>query len=851
MNRSLLKFIVFIIAISKLALGQSPEDMNNVFQSNAVMFNIPADILKSIAYTESRVSHIIPDDSRAACSGFPHSYGIMGLRNDDWFGHSLLDAANLISATPQMLIYNYELNIRGAAALLSKYASEININRKNFNEWKPVLEKYSGIPQEDVKEFYSFDAFKVLSEGTNTNGVTIKSHAELDMRQFSKEINPDNKLINIQSDDYPPAVWDPSPNFTSLSINQIFAVVHDTEGSFAGAVSWLKNPAAQASTHYIIRRSDGYIVQLVREQDKAWHVRCWNGYMLGVEHEGYVSNPAYFTEAMYQSSAALFRHFVTKFGIPVDRNHIIGHNEWQNSQWVSWMQTNYPAVDPTCNTHTDPGQYWDWNYYMGLIAQDTTPPVVISHIPESNVDSVMPNTPIKIKFNKTMNKTVTQNAFSINPTINGYFTWEDLGQTLVFTPTALYALATEYNVEISATAASLFNVPLDSTFSFSFITKSYAPLNIETSYPVDTQQDISTTVKMIINFDTPLLQSSLSGNIFFQTEAGSSVSMKNAIYTEVNGKGVISFSPLNKLNEESNYKVILKSPLKNLVGGELGNDWVINFTTEKNNFVLGGVFDNFEAIKNWQDPDWSGSTVGTDPNLTSFMLSTMEKVDGSSSGKITYVFTGQYGVCRTFDGDKPNIGSNPDYKVGLWIYGDWSFNYLEYWFYYNTSTNVIVRVDTLDWTGWKFVEIPISSIAGSGDRLFHRIEIRQAPNGATSSYIYIDGAQYRDTSATSIDDELTTSPGEFYLAQNYPNPFNPSTTIRYAIPLLRGDASAVSTTLRIYDILGNEVATLVDEWKEAGSYSVNFNANKLSSGLYFYTLRAGNFSETKKLILMK
>ena len=82
-------FFVFIIAISKLALGQSPEDMNNAFQSNAVMFNIPADILKSIAYTESRFSHVIPDDSRAACSGIPHSYGIMGLRNDDWFGHSL------------------------------------------------------------------------------------------------------------------------------------------------------------------------------------------------------------------------------------------------------------------------------------------------------------------------------------------------------------------------------------------------------------------------------------------------------------------------------------------------------------------------------------------------------------------------------------------------------------------------------------------------------------------------------------------------------------------------------------------------------------------------------------------
>ena len=83
------------------------------------------------------------------------------------------------------------------------------------------------------------------------------------------------------------------------------------------------------------------------------------------------------------------------------------------------------------------------------------------------------------------------------------------------------------------------------------------------------------------------------------------------------------------------------------------------------------------------------------------------------------------------------------------------------------------------------------------------------------------------------------------LYDNYPNPFNPSTTIRYSIP------EASFTTLKIYDALGNEVSSLVNETKSAGTYEVEFNASDFSSGIYYYTLKAGSFTETKKMILMK
>jgi len=85
----------------------------------------------------------------------------------------------------------------------------------------------------------------------------------------------------------------------------------------------------------------------------------------------------------------------------------------------------------------------------------------------------------------------------------------------------------------------------------------------------------------------------------------------------------------------------------------------------------------------------------------------------------------------------------------------------------------------------------------------------------------------------------------YSVSQNYPNPFNPSTSIRYGIP----ERSFV--TIKIYDILGNEITTLINEEKSAGSYEVEFDAAGLSSGIYFYTLSTGNFLSTKKMILLR
>jgi hypothetical protein len=116
---------------------------------------------------------------------------------------------------------------------------------------------------------------------------------------------------------------------------------------------------------------------------------------------------------------------------------------------------------------------------------------------------------------------------------------------------------------------------------------------------------------------------------------------------------------------------------------------------------------------------------------------------------------------------------------------------------------------------------------------------------AATDELYIDNFQLWDNSAPSDVEEYENIPATFELNQNYPNPFNPSTKISYSIP------AASEVSLKVYNVLGIEVAALVNKYQNPGNYEVEFNAESLSTGVYFYTLTAGNQLITKKLLLLK
>ncbi len=127
--------------------------------------------------------------------------------------------------------------------------------------------------------------------------------------------------------------------------------IHVAQGSWSSAINWFKNPYAGVSAHYVVRSWDGFIAKTALRKDIAWHAGNWyyNQTSIGIEHEGYVSNPNWFTDAMYRSSAWLSASLCKRYGIPINRYRIIGHNEVPGS------------------THTDPGYYWDWYMYMSYV----------------------------------------------------------------------------------------------------------------------------------------------------------------------------------------------------------------------------------------------------------------------------------------------------------------------------------------------------------------------------------------------------------------------------------------------------------------------------------------------------
>nr|BFD82560.1 hypothetical protein StreXyl84_19610 [Streptomyces sp. Xyl84] len=134
-------------------------------------------------------------------------------------------------------------------------------------------------------------------------------------------------------------------------------VVHVTQGSYASAVKVFQDPGHQAAAHYIVG-ADGRVTQMIRELDVAFHAgnREYNERSVGIEHEGFVDKASSFTDAMYAASARLTAGICGRYGIPVDREHIIGHVE-------------VPGTD-----HTDPGPYWDWDRYLRLVRRARTAP---------------------------------------------------------------------------------------------------------------------------------------------------------------------------------------------------------------------------------------------------------------------------------------------------------------------------------------------------------------------------------------------------------------------------------------------------------------------------------------------
>jgi hypothetical protein len=308
---------------------------------------VPAELLAAMSYVETRfrfVGQYAPEGHDD--HGVP-AIGLMALSEGG--PRDIARAAALAGLDEALVHTDVDANLHAGAALIADAAPDA----RKLVEFRPAVVALGGGGA--TGDAFATEVYARLARGftgTDAGGLSITVSARPEAAPA-----PTGLGTVVQALGYPGAIWNPAStaNYQAASrgadaINYI--VIHTVQGSYNGCISWFKNPAAEVSSHYVVRSSDGEITQMVDDSDVAWHDACFNSQSIGIEHEGFVDDPGtWYTESMYMESAKLTAWIADSYGIPKDRAHIYGHGD-----------------APDCSDHTDPGSGWDWAHYMDLVS---------------------------------------------------------------------------------------------------------------------------------------------------------------------------------------------------------------------------------------------------------------------------------------------------------------------------------------------------------------------------------------------------------------------------------------------------------------------------------------------------
>ncbi len=286
-------------------------------------------------------------------------------------------AAGLIGVDKAVLRSDATQNIRGGAALLAKYQRDLGVTSANPADWYGAVAKYGSVADTKTAAAFADEVFKTISSGADRvtdDGQHVKLAATAVKPNTAQLGKLGLRAANDDGTECPADLgceWIPAPyqqlpnndygnhDLSNRPDNQQinYIVIHDTEGYWDGVLKLVQDPT-YVSWNYSLRSSDGHVAQHVKAKDVAWHAGNWyvNAKSIGLEHEGFAAQGTWYTEAMYRSSAKLVRYLAAKYRIPLDRAHIIGHD-------------NVPGTIPSTvqGMHWDPGPYWDWAHYFDLL----------------------------------------------------------------------------------------------------------------------------------------------------------------------------------------------------------------------------------------------------------------------------------------------------------------------------------------------------------------------------------------------------------------------------------------------------------------------------------------------------
>jgi hypothetical protein len=361
---------------------------------------LPHGILEAVSYSNTHMKEINSQEL-PSCTGMPLPFGVMGVFDNgfSYFKENAKFIASLSGISIEQQKSSTENQIEAYARAFNQLMSDKTdgniLLKSNPLYIVSVLKELTEIPEEGIVNQFARDAFtyqvlQLLSDvdfaanynfipfivdyrtiyGNQNYSVLAAKRVQISQEGvFSNQISYVPKLDMLKSSDYGPALWNPaaSCNFSSRSGTAISAItIHTVQGTYSGCISWFQNCNASVSAHYVIRSSDGQITQMVLESDKAWHVGSENPYTIGFEHEGYVSDASWYTNNMYNASAALSRDITTSgYGISSLRTFFGDATSTVN---VLGGCTKIKGHQHYSNqTHTDPGINWNWEKYYKLI----------------------------------------------------------------------------------------------------------------------------------------------------------------------------------------------------------------------------------------------------------------------------------------------------------------------------------------------------------------------------------------------------------------------------------------------------------------------------------------------------
>ncbi|WP_084958121.1 N-acetylmuramoyl-L-alanine amidase [Thermoactinospora rubra] len=352
------------------APGEQPGRQGD-FRRAAAEYGVPESVLLAVSYLQSRW------DANAGLPSAAGGYGPMHLvdaaavraeedrRGDEGrplravphVPDTLREAARLTGLPPERLRADPAANIRGGAALLAAYRAG--------GSWHEAAARYGGSEAfaDEVIEIMRTGAQRVTDDG---HPVRLAAHPGLAAPQRP----PARAARQAECPQTLSCQWLPAAharfgrgdygNHDRVRGRRWidYIVLHDMEGTWGGVPAMVRDPR-YVSWHYTIRSRDGHVAQHVRTRDIAWHAGNWyvNTRSIGIEQEGYLAKgAAWYTEAMYRSAARLVRYLADRYDIPLDRDHILGHDNVPG-----------PTARELSGMHNDPGPFWDWARLFALM----------------------------------------------------------------------------------------------------------------------------------------------------------------------------------------------------------------------------------------------------------------------------------------------------------------------------------------------------------------------------------------------------------------------------------------------------------------------------------------------------